>query len=72
MIDTFAELIWGGSDKFKVVDINSGLSLSNSVYANYNFGEDSKDILAKMETMEKRHEFERELMKAVSLGQEKI
>ena len=52
MIDTFAELIWGGSDKFKVVDINSELSLSNSVSANYNFGEDSKEILAKMETME--------------------
>lgn len=71
MIDTFAELIWGGGNNYKVVDINSELSFSHSAIVNNDSGKDTQDILAKMEIMEKRYAFEKELMRAVSLGQEK-
>jgi AraC-like DNA-binding protein len=68
MIDTLCERIWG-STSFTVLDSgkagrHSELPIAESVHS-----ESYDDVLMNMKTMEKRYEFENEMIKAVSLGQ---
>lgn len=68
MLGTFCEHIWGSST-FSVLEFNrhhkiTELPISDSVRT-----ENSDDVLVSMKAMEKRYEFENELMKSVSLGQ---
>lgn len=68
MLDTFCERIWK-SPSFAIVDINKKyqdpvFSVNETVS-----GDDFDDILVSMKAMEKRYEFENELIRAVTLGQ---
>ncbi len=74
MLDTFCELIWGGSNAYTIIDVNKELlpmytrtevSMDKPTSPN----EEAEDVLANMEIMEKRYEFENELILAVSRGQ---
>ena len=68
MIDTLCERIWG-STSFTVFDSSGankhpGLPIHESARA-----ESYDDVLVNMKAMEKRYEFENEMIKAVTLGQ---
>jgi YesN/AraC family two-component response regulator len=68
MIDTFCEHIWG-STSFAIVDVNKQHKLPESPITEATHGESFDDILVNMKAMEKRYEFENEMIRAVSLGQ---
>ena len=68
MINTFCEHIWG-SASFTIVDVNKQHKLPESPIAETTKGESFDDILVNMKAMEKRYEFENEMIRAVSLGQ---
>lgn len=74
MLDAFGELIWGGSSAYTVQEVTRGLlpALEQSVLPvtkGLPLNDDTEDILVNMEIMEKRYEYENELMRAVSQGQ---
>lgn len=68
MLDTFCELIWN-SPSFAIVDINKKHQIPVSPINEPMKNDDSSDVLVNMKTMEKRYEFENEMIRAVSLGQ---
>ena len=70
MLDTFAEHIWGGSSGYTVIDINRELIDDASPLSRDRDCEEVGNLLTNMELMQKRYDFENELMRAVSLGQE--
>ena len=68
MVDTFCEHIWG-SASFAIVDVNNQHRLPDSPISEITRGESFDDIIVNMKAMEKRYEFENEIIRAVSLGQ---
>lgn len=68
MIDTMCERIWG-SAAFAIVDVNKSYIHPESPINEPTHSESFDDILINMKAMEKRYEFENELMRVVSLGQ---
>lgn len=68
MLSTFCEHIWGNST-FSVLEFNRRHKITEISITDTARGENVDDVLVSMKTMEKRYEFENELMKAVSLGQ---
>jgi len=68
MIATICERIWG-STAFAIVDVNRSYIHPESPISEPAHSESFDDILINMKAMEKRYEFENELIKAVSLGQ---
>ena len=68
MVDTFCERIWG-SASFAIVDVNKQYRQPESPITEATHGESFDDILVNMRAMEKRYEFENEMIRAVSLGQ---
>ncbi len=70
MLETFGEHIWGGSSGFTVIDINRELVEDNTVLSKNRSNEDVESLMVNMELMKKRYDYENELIRAVSLGQE--
>lgn len=70
MLEAFGEHIWGGSSGFSVVDINRELVADNAALSKHRSNEDVESLMANMELMKKRYDFENELIRAVSMGQE--
>ncbi len=70
MLETFGELIWGGSSGFTVVDINRELFADNTALSKNRSNEGVDSLMANMALMQKRYDFENELIRAVSMGQE--
>lgn len=68
MLETFAELIWGGENAFTTVDLNQELSDGVSPILRTNAPPPPNEILQNMQLMEKRYAYENELIQAVSLG----
>ena len=65
-LDSFLERIFK-SPSFSIIDVDSSKNAILSPIAS--IGAESEDSLARMKTIEKRYEFENELIRAVSLGQ---
>lgn len=70
MLETFGEHIWGGSSGFTVVDINREIVEDNTVLSKNRSNEYADSLMVNMELMKKRYDYENELIRAVSLGQE--
>ena len=70
MVDTFAEHIWGGNSGYDVIDINRELITDASPLSKDRSGEEVGNLITNMELMQKRYDFENELIRAVSLGLE--
>ena len=70
VIDTFCERIWGGYSGFALVDINRELSPPDASFPKERGGEDVQSLMAHMDIMQKRYDFENELISAVSKGRE--
>ena len=68
MIATICERIWG-SAAFAIVDVNRSYIHPESPINEPAHSENFDDILINMKAMEKRYEFENELIQAVTLGQ---
>lgn len=67
MIMVFCERLWHKKD-FAVSDIKSELQFPVSPI-NHSFEPDSENVLVNMEAMEKRYNYENEMMQAISSGQ---
>lgn len=70
LIETFGERLWGGQSGFSVVDVNRELFSDNSILSKSHTHNDTQSLMVNMELMQKRYDFENELIRAVSLGQE--
>lgn len=68
MLNTFCERIWG-SPSFAIVDRAIENALPASPINEPAHSDNFDDVLMSMRAMEKRYEFENELMQAVTLGQ---
>lgn len=69
MIDTFLELEWN-THSFSVIDLSNAFDTTTSISPEVFSKVDFDDVLIGMQAMEKRYEFENDLIEAVSLGQE--
>ena len=69
VIDAFCEKIWN-THSFAIVEINNNHSLPVLPTDSYLRGESTEEIFASIEMMEMRYNFENELIRAVSLGQQ--
>lgn len=67
MLDSFGETIWGGTDKFSVVDINKEIIYVPQMYSGKN-EKLTDDTAWNMKMMENRYAHENEIMKIVSEG----
>lgn len=67
IIDTFAERIWGGVGSYSIIDTTNEGILSTPVLSKPN-NENNQDILINMKLMEQRYAYEKEIMLAVSSG----
>ncbi|MBO5200781.1 MAG: helix-turn-helix domain-containing protein [Clostridia bacterium] len=70
LLETFGEQIWGGSSGFSFVDLNRELAGDAPALSKTAGGEDMESLMVNMELMQKRYDFENELMNIVALGQE--
>ena len=68
MLSTFCERIWK-SPSFAIVDVKAKPQTSVSPINEPTHTDAFDDVLLHMKTMEKRYEYENELIQAVSLGQ---
>ncbi len=68
MLDCFAEIIYGGSEKFTVVDLAPDISSDITPLNEYNILHED-DPLIEMQIMEQRYNYENQMIRAVSLGQ---
>ena len=68
MLDTFCELIWK-TKRFATVDLNEAAQNVASPINEPLTSDGFDDILVNMKAMEKRYEFENEMMRVVALGQ---
>lgn len=69
LVNTFCEFIWGGSEKYNIVDLEHE---DASIFVNFSQGRsirNENESQWKIELMEKRYDFEEKLMQAVSKGQ---
>ncbi len=69
MLDVFGEHIWGGSEKFTVVNIDQEQVAGASPLAAEWAATNPQQAVLNMQIMEKRYAYENELMHAVSQGQ---
>ena len=69
MLETFGEHIWDGNN-FTVVDVNREMLYPDWELAENRSNEEVESLMANMELMQKRYEFENDIIRAVSLGQE--
>ena len=67
VVNTYAELIWGGSDAYTVTDMSEDL-ISTAPLSLRSEPLSSDQALLDMETMAQRYAYENELLKAVSQG----
>jgi len=67
MINAYADVLWGGSDAYTMVDLTEELN-SPTPLALRNEPLSPGQALLDMQTMEKRYAYENELLKAVSQG----
>ena len=68
-LDAFFDKIWGGSDNYQVVDINSEESFSDLIVQQKKDPSDPEITAMHMKIMEARYAYENELMQAVTQGQ---
>ena len=68
-ISAFAEHIWGGSDSYKIVDINQKLIPEDISFYSQDTSPRPEETAWNMSNLELRYAYENELMQAVSLGQ---
>ncbi len=68
LIDAFAERIWKGAS-FSIVDVENDKNLSISPINELGEPDDPDSVLLSINMMEKRYQYENELMRAVTLGQ---
>ncbi len=69
MLDVFGEKIWGGSERFTVVNIEQEPLGGVSPLATEWYEANPKKAVLNMQIMEKRYAYENEMMQAVSQGQ---
>ena len=69
MINAFAEVIWHSQNNFNEEDIESDFTAAFTVLKSVNGQSDSSDNSWNMHILEKRYEYENQLMDAVSKGQ---
>lgn len=69
MLNTFCSVIWDGIDNFTLEDCRNFISFYAEPLAERPDYKESEDASVIMKTMEKRYQFESELMQAVRLGQ---
>lgn len=69
MVEEFGELIWGGSGKFTVVNINQEYAGAGSPLSAEKIPDDPSRAVWNMQAMERRYAYENELMEAVTQGQ---
>jgi len=67
-LDTFAELIWGGGDRYLVQDVDQKLPLLQELPA-WNLPAENSDAAWNIQMIEQIYSFENEIMKAVAQGQ---
>ncbi len=67
MIICFAEVLWGSSDSFNVVNLQEEYLIQNSIDPEKT-ADTAEDIQQLMEHMEHRYAYENEMLEAVSLG----
>ncbi len=68
LLETFGEHIWGGG--FSFVDLNRELTGDAHTLSKASGAEDMEGLMVNMELMQKRYDFENEIMSIVALGQE--
>ncbi len=68
LIDTFCERCFGGENSFSLVDIDNDASIEFAQGQDRNGLTDEEAAIVNMRMMEKRYEYENELMQAVSEG----
>ena len=69
MIDSFGELIWGDSSAFKAIDVQKEITAPAFHIGAHKIIEDTDSVMMNMQMMEKRYQYENEIMDAVALGQ---
>ncbi len=69
MIDSFGELIWGDPLSFKAIDVQKEITEPAFHISAHKALEDTDSVMMNMQMMEKRYQYENELMDAVALGQ---
>lgn len=67
-LDALAERIWNG-DTFSVVDVENDRTLPISPISDLSATDDPDGVLLNINIMERRYEYENELIRAVTLGQ---
>ncbi len=67
MLDTFCEFVFENPD-FKTIDIQKDLSPSPILLSDAHPSVDFDEVVVKMENIQRRYDYENELMKAVTLG----
>ena len=68
IINTFGEVLWGGNNAFKIIDINRELTEAHSPIAPAGEVESQGNTMIRMEQMERRYAYENELMENVAHG----
>lgn len=69
VIDSFAEIIYSGSNNYSFVDLNNDVFYTDSDIFTVKIHAEAKKPILNMQIMEARYSYENELMHAVSQGQ---
>ncbi len=68
MVNTFAEVLWGGAGAFEVVELDGTVSELPVLQPAAAMGDEEQNILLRMKLMESRYAYENELMEMVRQG----
>ena len=69
LLDTLGEHLWGGADAFSVNDINYEWGSSGTPFDTEKYNKSLDDTVMNMRILQKRYEYENEIMDAVAHGQ---
>lgn len=70
MLETFGDHIWEGEKNYKIIDIEREILDDIDIISKKRNTDDSENIIANMELMQRRYDFENELINAVAMGHE--
>jgi len=68
MINVFGEILWGGKNAFKIIDVNRELTEPSASVKNEGEEESPEELMVRMQMMETRYAYENELMENVRNG----
>lgn len=69
LFSAFGETIWGGPDRFEIIDLDRETDFSLSPTFSTQEEDKAQQLLLDMQIMQKRYDYENELMQIISQGQ---